>query len=78
MVDDILNKFLRALRWSQISLGDRSTNVGQHIERELSHDLILALRLDAHIAIVEALDHRDGDVEHDVREEHRGHHELNP
>ena len=48
------------------------------IESELRHDLILALGLDAHILIVDELDHGDGDIQHDVGEEHRRGHEKHP
>ncbi len=55
---------------SLLLLGSR--DVGEAVKSELSHYLVLALRLDAHVRIVEALDHGHRDVQHDVRKEHGG------
>ena len=67
----ILNECQGALRGLEIFLFLWCRDVGEAIESQLSHHLVLALSLDSHVCIVVAFDHRDGDVEHDVGKEHR-------
>ena len=65
-----LDKLERALRRPKISFRLWGANVGEAVERQLSHHLILTFSLDTHLGIIEALDHGDRKIEHDVGEEH--------
>ena len=73
-----LNELSCALGRSQILLRLRRWYVLEAIEGELSHDLILTLGLDAHVLIIDELNHRNRDIEHNVCEEHWRGHEKNP
>ena len=58
------------LRRSEVILRFGSLDIGEAVQGQLAHDLVLTLSLDSHLCIIEAFNHRDGDVEDNIGEEH--------